>query len=930
MKKKQKLVKGKKIKMVQGGDPSMYTNFDSNGNPMGSVPQVNSMMSVQDNEMLTNDSVPPPQPNPNPSVDLSGQNAVAVHPSMQDTRFNNANSHSDMNFQLIEPQPVAGTQQPRKPLVGFSGKWNPQGGVNTTDVFAGAEAITAGLLPYKKPKQNNNQYVDAMQTNKYGTGSQATYKKGGKIKKADAGAQLTPQQMDNYNQFHTQEYQKYGQNFGGDTYNHNGYANADLTQWNQRHPGQPIDLASIQAAPNSIDPLGKSPQDMKVGPQTMAKNFMNYDYLHLDSKGNKQPDSKYFGTDKAGAYAAVSAHPSQAIPQNPHSNPYMTPTQPSVNYREGTMSDYDKGQQPMAMNKPKGMKQKANFHTGEDTNYSIDAVRTAAMGATIPFTEGGNVQVDNNQFEMVSPNTALIKGQPHSNGGTDIAANGTQVEAEKGETLHIDNQSNTIVGGNMYIPHTNTKYKDGFKAIAKIEKKNDKTKDKVIKLSEHVDNYQDRYQAPIAGTIKVMADAHSQISAKTDAVKQHLTDMQNQQLAMKEQQKVARKGKKMADGGTVADWFSGDDRITPVQKKQIANHPQVKKSIAKAKQDIQQGKTTIRPTAAGSPAPIQVPQNYWDSNGIPQPREVPMPNANTPRNPEYIAPLDTSGPQLMPVGDPMKDSQQQLQEQANSTAYIPAVNDVKKQAKGVRNKFRPLDYLSEFSALLDKPEPVPSVQSKAILEPEYNVSLQAKKNSIISAYRPALNAAKNSPAQQAAISADMAEKLGNVDSEELQYNQQNTGGIRGRNLQEIRGVRDTNLKLQDEALYKTQLAKANTEQNRYNAVRSVEGKEAQRRFSNNQLGMEEQMIGYAWDPQHGYTRIAPDYQFSDIGLKQPVLDDTNIKKKKKSTPKGPETSEEESYVAAMGGSMGGIPGGFIATRKEGTYKKKKQSKSSYV
>jgi len=181
----------------------------------------------------------------------------------------------------------------------------------------------------------------------------------------------------------------------------------------------------------------------------------------------------------------------------------------------------------------------------------------------------------------------------------------------------------------------------------------------------------------------------------------------------------------------------------------------------------------------------------------------------------------------------------------------------KKKGKGLRNKFRVTDYLGQLKTMFDKAEPVQSMQVKPFMETPYNVSFQNEKNAIQSAFAPALKTAKT-PAQQAAISAQMAEQLANVDAKEFQFNQQNRGQIEARNLGEMRGVRDTNLRLGMDAMEKTQRAKAITEADKLAAAQSISTGEAARRAKNLELGMYEQYGGYQYDPKtQKYIRLAP-------------------------------------------------------------------------
>lgn len=163
------------------------SNFN-NDKPMYSVPQRNSMFDVNNNENLTNGSVPQPMPNPDGNPQdrrdmLTGMDTVAVHPNMNDSRFNNPNSHSDMKFQSMQDPTTTSTANSKDPKfkMKFSGKPNPSGGINTSDLFTGALGLISSLLP-DTPIQNNQQTLrDAYNPNPNGTGSQAIFEEGGKV-----------------------------------------------------------------------------------------------------------------------------------------------------------------------------------------------------------------------------------------------------------------------------------------------------------------------------------------------------------------------------------------------------------------------------------------------------------------------------------------------------------------------------------------------------------------------------------------------------------------------------------------------------------------------------------------------------------------------------------------------------------------------------
>lgn len=668
--------------------------------------------------------------------------------------------------------PAATPQNDPNFQVKFSNKLNPKGGFNINDGLSLGLAGVNGLLPYQQPiNQNQPLYNNAIQSNKYSTGSGATFDDGGKINK-----------------------------------------NQDTAVVRERKPRNTFDKV--------INTLAY--------PLTSAKYLLH---------GQPIPDY---------------------IEMAPNKNPYdyaIAPVNPFFAYH--------------ALDDMTG---------GVARKYKEDVTpSTKANGGSL---QGSDLQVEGNKFEYLSPDTLLLKGDKHTDGGQMISYNGTPVEAEGQETIHLDNQGNVIVGGNMKIPGTDTKYKNGFKRIAQLEQKNQKTQDKASYL---LNNYSPdyKYSAPTFNTGTVLADAYEQKKIATSDLKQELTDMQNTQLQYMDMGMKPKDAQKAVSGKKIKPNINyGDDPNNPngLPDEMSGTLPEYSFSAPKY----------IRPNDTIDRLPIDGP--------------VPMTN--------NIQPLDISDNKLFPANPPGQQRVGYIDTPEINNPYKKSISD---PIKGMRNKFNPLNYLGEVSTVLDKPEPVPSTQVRPIMESEYNVSLQSKKNSIISAYKPALNAASNNPAQQAAIAGQMAEQLAAVDSEELQYNQQNTGGIRARNLQELRSVRDTNTRLGEDQQNKRMQAKSITQDNRFRAIESIGDKELKRKYLNNQLGLEEQLTGWRFNPDNTkqqWQMLHPDETFPGIRLAQIQLDEEERKTKRKTTVDN-RGKRQDSYETTTTSYLGGK----IAERK---------------
>lgn len=826
------------------------------------------------------------------------------------------------------------TQQGPQNRIQF-GALNSGNGIKTTDIIGGGLQLANGLIPNQKPKSNKNYLQQGYNTNPYGTGSQATYKKGGKIK-ADAGMQLTPQLRDNYENamgwLQQNKYDVNNPNLRHDPSIGMGY----LNDYNKANPDKQFDTQYLpamqqyfqdnkdQSFVRNTDPNKRGFSTVDNYPADQTLNSRQTTYRHQQTN----PQGQVYYTENLGT-TNFTPEQSQQFTQRAHNS--LQPQQPQVYPTTLTaQTTVPETQQPNPFIKQKqtAKTQKSNyFIQGKkgQSDYSIDSTRMA-YGGTIPFADGGNVQVDNNKFEMISPNTAKLKGAYHTNGGTDIRSGNNEVEAEKGETLHIDNEGNTIVGGNLYLPGTKMKYKEAFTKLGKQEAKTEKIKDKATHFLTNFDP-NDKYQGLAFNTGKVLSDGYEQDKMKNDSMKQYLTDSQNFQLELAEKTgkspkeitrvlSKAKYGKKMKAGG------DPEERMYSV--------PQLNPSFNTETNDLLSGIAPQPNTDIGTGIygtdiwgnDMITTANNLAKNYTPATMSNPLFNNPNAHSDNYLeSPIPKTNFWNEDVNDPNstkwlgQNSQGYFEQNPLKRTQSPSTAHI----KGMRNKFRPLDYLGEISTLFEKPEPVQNQQINPILESKYNLSLQNKKNAILSAYNPALKAQSNNSAIQAGIAGQLAEQLGNVDAEELQLNQQNRGAIDARNLQELRGVRDTNLKLAMDQMEKQTAAKAITQDNKFRAATSISAKEAQRRAQNTNLNLMEHAAGWVYNPQSGkYEMLHPGYVFDRAGLRPFDLDKESYQKKKYKNKSG--NSESTTEVTEKPAKYGkSIP--YI-----NNYKKPKKSK----
>jgi hypothetical protein len=784
---------------------------------------------------------------------------------------------------------------------------------------------------------------------------------------ADAGTSIPNNWQDNWNAYRT--YASTLPGFGTDQWNHGTQGMQSMQNWNINNPNQqiPTDVNYIQQTmqdksqqyPGSVKaPLGLSKVDNYAGQKTtnplMTTYGQQWNKWETDPITHQRAEKTY-AQENYGTHVEnwKQRDQFQPVAQPVQEQPITTNTGGwggnggNPNYKEGMTYSQVTGNS----SQPQQAKtQNPNWHTDEATDYF-------ANGGMIP-TGMGDLQIQG-KYNQLSPNTIELKDSSHKQGGQLIAANGTTVEAEgpsndntgDGETIHISPVDGSVnVGGNQYIGNSDIKFKTAFKQlgrtednIARVQAKNQKQKDKTLIIANNITDPTNRYGAPTAGTVSVMADAHAQrdaevaqVADKVAQTKQYLTDMQNAQL---EASGKARKGMKipMAKTGKRLDPITGEpvDYNTNPPKSTSTGRPYKKVT----------GTTTTPQQNYIEPAgqrTMDIPGNSnvgWPGlpsdalpDTTPQPQAIEQPytrfNQRMPQDIPGVTSQYPEGQTPYPGGlggeSPVTTERNRIQSEDSPYGKDynwfhdpftqgPAQKPAFKQ--GLRNKFHIGDYLGEIMAGFDKPEPVQSMQVNPILEPEYNLSLQQKKNSIISAYKPALQGAVNSTGQQAAIAGQMAEQLGAVDSEELGLNQQNQGAIRARNLQELHSTRDTNTQLAMQQLNQQAQAKSVTEQNRFNAAQSISHKEAQRRAENNKLGMYEQATGWSWDPNsHQYQMLHPGYQFNDIGVHQ-FNPDTEPDKKTKNKyyrydPRtGKKLSESDETIYDNNRMMGGMVGG---------------------
>lgn len=172
------------------------------------------------------------------------------------------------------------------------------------------------------------------------------------------------------------------------------------------------------------------------------------------------------------------------------------------------------------------------------------------------------LQIEDNQYSQLSPNFLELGGKKHSQGGVNVNFQGTVIEAEKGETMSINDEGSAIVFGNLEVPGSKKKFKTVAKELAKGENKADRMQNKATKYIEEANPF-NPFSSLTFNTGSVLQDAAQQRKNSVFSKKEELAETQQLMLDIAEQtgnkpEKVSsifqNGGKlkaKMKDGGKI-------------------------------------------------------------------------------------------------------------------------------------------------------------------------------------------------------------------------------------------------------------------------------------------------------------------------------------------------------------------------------------------
>lgn len=182
---------------------------------------------------------------------------------------------------------------------------------------------------------------------------------------------------------------------------------------------------------------------------------------------------------------------------------------------------------------------------------------------SVPKANSGLI-IEDNQYNLLSPNFMELGGKKHSQGGTDLQYGGNIVEAEKGETLTKNRDNDIVVLGNLEYPGTNKKFKTIGKELGKAEAKALKQQDRGFELIEDSNPF-NPYSSLSFNAGLALKDAAQQKQASILQKKEELADTQQFMLDLvdatgKKPEKISsifKNGGKLKpkykDGGTVEE-----------------------------------------------------------------------------------------------------------------------------------------------------------------------------------------------------------------------------------------------------------------------------------------------------------------------------------------------------------------------------------------
>lgn len=706
---------------------------------------------------------------------------------------------------------------------------------------------------------------------------------------------LSEQDKANWNAFHS-DLAHNNPNYGTDYLNHNRNAETSIQSWNKVHLEQAINRP-VQDYQKEFDttPLGRSKIDnygtntnQEVGQQTGASSFKQYEYMHYDKNnkliGHVNPTFKPMTQDQVNSWEQGNRDNQwqsndQGIPM-PGTSPTPIVNQPSAS----PVFDNSQAINNRQMRESDTTGKYDNMYlSGPAQNYSVDSVRNndeAYYGGTMKAADG--LQIEQNQFKMLSPQTGELGGysheetRPDGSSGTDVNYGGQSVEGQRGEPFAIGNDGSLNLFGKMYVPGTNTKFDAAAKKIAKDENKVSKSNTKANELVS-VDPT-NKYQRLTFGSGKVMLDGNAQKAAELDAQKEALAHIQNTMHTMANDLGVqpkelsstlkARYGMSLGKSKKWDDlsYQDIDDTMTQVpdflgtaadgavltqQKQMMKEHPdwvdealqkygmpnakkfddgldgprtQYVKNYVATKQAQEQTRgqdIDLRPS--GKPS-VSFGPGAFDPNA-----EIEMPDAipstyNPGPTGVVTPPPDPADTAIWRQGMTDQEAQDNIN---NRKKPVPVTAQAQQPPfKPFKNKLGVWDILPEAITAFEQVEPVPGHTINSYLKTPYNVSFQDERNENMSTFNAVAKNQVENPSVLGAMAGQQYVANNNTNAKEFRTNQGIFNDVSNDNYKTLNEDKRMQLQLDMDQEGKQAAAKAYTKRDKFNALEFLASKQS--------------------------------------------------------------------------------------------------------
>ncbi len=193
-----------------------------------------------------------------------------------------------------------------------------------------------------------------------------------------------------------------------------------------------------------------------------------------------------------------------------------------------------------------------------------------------------------------------------------------------------------------------------------------------------------------------------------------------------------------------------------------------------------------------------------------------------------MAPIDTSNPQNQ---EPTPVNRQ----------------PVERTSLADQNRFNLMGILPEIAAVLDRPDFVPRQEFRPQYSQPYQVTFQDRVNQGTAEFNRIQSATQNDPLALATMAAQQRRASDNILADEFRTNQAIESSIYNQNQQLFNQATLQNMRLADQQFMRQEQARANTEQARQSALRSISSKVLRNRAENNAIRLLENFSDFRVD-----------------------------------------------------------------------------------